>query len=71
MFIFANIINYNTLTKICVRSFSAIPNITSNNLKIAKDYPNFDTEKEKILNENRRKSGVYCFINKKKLDLSM
>jgi group I intron endonuclease len=40
-------------------------NLTSNNIKIAKTYLNFDTEKEKRIKENRGKSGVYRLTNKK------
>lgn len=47
------------------RSLSSRKRLTSNNLKIAKTYLNFDTEKEKIIKENRGKPGVYRLTNKK------
>jgi hypothetical protein len=40
-------------------ALSSRERLTSNNLKIVKTYLNFDTEKEKIIKENRGKSGIY------------
>jgi len=50
---------------VSIRSFSTSSPLSLNNIKPVVTYPNADTQKLDILRENKDKSGIYRWVNKK------